>query len=53
MRDRSQHTTDVTPRRSFFGRIAAVSALGLIGFGTATARAEPAPSEGSDWPGTL
>jgi hypothetical protein len=53
MRDLNQHTTDVTPRRSFFGRIAAMSALGLFGFATTAARAQPAPSEGPDWPGTL
>jgi len=42
MRDLNQHTTDVTDRRSFFGRIAAMSALGLFGFATTTARAQPA-----------
>ena len=52
MRDLNQHTTDGTPRRSFFG-IAAMSALGLFGFATTTARAQPAPSDGPDWPGTL
>ena len=53
MRDLNQHTTDVTHRRSFFGRIAAMSALGLFGFATTTARAQPAQSDGPDWPGTL
>src|ERR1700719_493136 len=53
MRDLSQHATDVTPRRSFFGRIAAMSALGLFGFAAATVRAPPAQSDGPDWPGTL
>src|ERR1700724_2119513 len=53
MRDLNQHTTDVTPRRSFFGRIAAMSALGLFGFAAITARAQPAQSDGPDWPGTL
>ena len=52
-RDLDQHTTDVTPRRSFFGRIAAMSALGLFGFATTTVRAQPAQSDGPDWPGTL
>jgi hypothetical protein len=47
-----QHTTDGTPRRSFFG-MAAMSALGLLGFATTAARAQPAPSDGPDWPGTL
>src|ERR1700738_4433513 len=53
MRDPNQHSTDVTPRRSFFGRIAAMSALGLFGFATTTARAQQAQSDGPDWPGTL
>jgi hypothetical protein len=57
MRDPDQQTTDVTPRRSFFGRIAALSALGLFGFATTTARAQGtergAPGDGPDWPGTL
>jgi hypothetical protein len=53
MRDLSQHATDVTARRSFFGRIAAMSALGLFGFATAAARAQTAQSDGPDWPGTL
>ncbi len=47
------NTTDITPRRSFFGRIAAMSALGLVGFATTTARAEPTQSDDSEWPGTL
>jgi hypothetical protein len=53
MRDLSQPTTDVTARRSFFGRIAAMSALGLFGFATTAARAQTAQSDGPDWPGTL
>jgi hypothetical protein len=53
MRQLNQHTTDVTPRRRFFGRIAAMSALGLFGFATTAARAETAQSDGPDWPGTL
>src|SRR5260370_21279987 len=52
MRDLNQHTTDV-PRRGFFGRIAAIWELGLLGFATTTARAQPAQSDGPDWPGTL
>jgi hypothetical protein len=51
MRDPNQQTSDVTPRRSFFGRIAAMSALGL--FGLATTRAHADQSDGADWPGTL
>jgi hypothetical protein len=53
MRRLDQYTTDVTPRRSFFGRIAAISAFGLFGFATTTARAQPAPADGPNWPGTL
>jgi hypothetical protein len=49
-----QHTRDdVAPRRSFFGRIAAVSALGLFGFASGAARAQTAQSDGPDWPGPL
>jgi len=53
MRDLNQHPADVTPRRSFFRRIAAMSALGLFGFATTTGRAEATESDGPDWPGTL
>jgi hypothetical protein len=49
---RDQPTTDGTPRRSFFG-MAAMSALGLFGFATTAARAQPAASDGPNWPGTL
>src|SRR5436190_2914600 len=52
MRDSHQDTADGTPRRSFFG-IAAMSALGLFGFATSTARGQAAPSDGPDWPGAL
>ena len=51
MSDIKQDTTDVPHRRSFFGRIAGLSALGL--FGVATAKAQPAPSDGPNWPGPL
>lgn len=53
MRDLDQDTTDVPHRRSFFGRAAAMSALGLFGLATTAARAQPAPSDGPNWPGTL
>jgi hypothetical protein len=53
MRDLDQQTADVTPRRGFFGRIAALSALGLFGLAATTARAQPAQADGQDWPGTL
>jgi hypothetical protein len=53
MQDLKQHMTDVTPRRRFFGRIAAMSAFGLFGFAATTARAQAAESDGLDWPGTL
>jgi len=52
LRDLDQDRTETTPRRSFFG-IAAVSALGLFGLATSTARAQPAQGDGPDWPGTL
>src|SRR5882724_12203239 len=48
-----QVTTDITARRGFFGRIAAMSAVGLFGLAANTARAQPAPADGPDWPGTL
>src|SRR3984893_2494264 len=53
MRDLNENTTDVPPRGRFFGRIAAMSALGLFGFAATTARAQPAQSDGPDWPGML
>jgi hypothetical protein len=53
MLDLNPNPTDVSPRRSFFRRIAAMSALGLFGFATTTARAEAAESDGPDWPGKL
>jgi hypothetical protein len=49
----NQRPTDDTPRRSFFRRIAAMSALGLIGFEPTPQRAQAAESDGQDWPGTL
>jgi hypothetical protein len=53
MRDLNQQTSDFTPRRGFFGRIAAMSALGLFGFAAATTRGHADQSDGLDWPGTL
>jgi hypothetical protein len=53
MRDLDQHATDVTARRGFFRRIAAMSALGLFGLATTTVRAQTGPAEGPDWPGAL
>jgi len=53
MRDLDQDTTAIPHRRSFFGRIAAMSALGLFGFTTTAARAQAAPPDGLDWPGVL
>ena len=47
-------TLDITPRRSFFGRVAGAMALGLAGFGATAARAQqPAAADGPDWPGAL
>jgi hypothetical protein len=53
MRDLNEQTSDVTPRRNFFGRVAAMSAFGLFGLATATTRARADQSDGPDWPGTL
>jgi hypothetical protein len=53
--EESMHDTNsnnVTPRRSFFA-IAAASALGLFGLASTAARAQPAASDGPNWPGTL
>src|SRR5438874_11269098 len=54
MRDLDQDKTGITARRSFFGRIAAMSTLGLFGVAATTARSQAAaPSDGPDWPGPL
>jgi hypothetical protein len=53
--DMSDFSNDIimnTPRRGFFGRIAAIAALGLSGIETTTANAQAAP-DGLDWPGKL
>lgn len=54
MSDIMHDTVDITARRGFFGRIAALTALGLSGFVT-TVRAQPAKTnaDGPDWPGEL
>ena len=48
-----KQTTDVTPRRGFFSRIAGMSAFGLFGIAATTMRAQAVESDGLDWPGTL
>jgi len=53
MQDNDQNSTDGSHRRGFFGRIAAFSALGLVGLAATPARAQPAASDGPDWPGQL
>ena len=53
MHDLNQQTGDITPRRRFFGRIAAMSAVGLFGFAAAATPAHADRSDGPDWPGTL
>jgi len=53
MRHLDPHAANVSPRRSFFGRIAALSAFGLFGLAPITARAQSPQSDGPDWPGTL
>lgn len=52
MSDRNE--TDVTHRRSFFGRMAGLSAFSLFGIVSA-ANAQPAPAadDGPNWPGEL
>ena len=48
-------TLDVTPRRSFFGRLAGAMALGLSGLVPTPSRAQSAAAgpDGPDWPGVL
>ena len=53
MQDRDRTNQDVTHRRSFFGRLAGLSALGLFGIAATAARAQPAQGDGPDWPGKL
>ena len=53
MSESDRPTTELTHRRSFFGRIAGLSALGLFGIATAAERAQAAAADGPDWPGQL
>lgn len=53
MRDLEEQANDGTPRRGFFGLIGAMSALGLLSQSINPARAQPAPSDGPNWPGPL
>jgi len=53
MEQQMKQTTDVTPRRGFFSRIAGMSAFGLFGIAATTMRAQAVESDGLDWPGTL
>jgi len=49
-----RNVTDVTPRRSFLGRVAGAIAVGIAGFATPVrAQTAPARSGGPDWPGAL
>ena len=53
MRHLDPCTTNVSPRRSFFGRIAALSAFGLFGLAPIAASAQSPQTDGPDWPGKL
>jgi hypothetical protein len=55
MGDLSHDSIDIPPRRSFFGRIAAVAALSFSGLTPTLVRAQAAApaSDGPDWPGVL
>ena len=53
MRHLDPHATNVSPRRSFFGRIAALSAFGLFGLAPIAASAQSPQTDGPDWPGKL
>jgi len=48
-------TTDVPARRSFFGRLAGATVIGLAGLvpTVLSAQAEPAKNDGPNWPGKL
>src|SRR5215813_13502574 len=48
----SYETMMITPRRNFFGRIAAMAAVGLSGLATTAAHAQE-ESDGPNWPGKL
>jgi hypothetical protein len=52
--ERRAQPNDVTPRRSFFKRIAASAmAIGFAGLGPVAARAAAGAEDGPDWPGEL
>jgi len=53
MRHLDPRATNVSPRRSFFGRIAALSAFGLFGLAPIAASAQSPQTDGPDWPGKL
>jgi hypothetical protein len=55
MDDLAQNTTDMTPRRGFFRRVAGAMALGLGGFAPDLSSAQPAAArtDGAEWPGRL
>jgi hypothetical protein len=55
MDDRTQNTTDMTPRRSFIRRVAGAMALGLAGLALSPSHPQPAAarSDGPEWPGPL
>src|SRR5271168_2343020 len=55
MIDLARDTTDVTPRRRFFGRLGGVAVLGLMGLVPKPLQAQTpaAQPDGPDWPGPL
>ena len=55
MDDRTQNTTDMTPRRGFIRRVAGAMALGLAGLVPSPSHPQPAAarSDGPEWPGPL
>ena len=55
MDDRTQNTTDMTPRRGFIRRVAGAMALALAGLVPSPSHPQPAAarSDGPEWPGPL